>query len=62
MLAVKALTNRERVEEIAAIFHLESMDIPEDEQRDLLRHLDAGTLEHSIRKLDVKYKAGVALF
>ena len=38
------LTCREMVEEVAAIFHLEGMDIPEDEQAELLHHLESGTL------------------
>lgn len=38
------LTNREMLDEVVAIFHLEGMDIPASEQADLLMHLNSNTL------------------
>ena len=45
------LTNEEMVGEVVAIFHLEGMDIPEDEQAELLNHLEQGTLGRYVEKI-----------
>ena len=45
------LTNREMLDEVVAIFHLEGMDIPAHEQDDLLTHLESNTLNKYVNKI-----------
>lgn len=44
-------TNQEILSEAVAIFHLEGMDTPFEEQQILLKHMDNGTLDVYIKSL-----------